>query len=84
MLPTDQIIFESKFPEATKFLEAAELRREAYALSLLVKRMPREAALFAKLLKCTACKEPWFLELLRHDAWHQKELEALIESTTPD
>lgn len=64
MMHTDLEAFEKRFPEASAFLKAAELRSEMYRLTQHAWRTKWEDARIEELKNAPACQEPWFVRAL--------------------
>ena len=85
LLTTDHRVFEARFPEAAAFLTAATLRYECYSLmqgmlsvwiSAPSSRQEWVLARVRELLQAPACREPWFIEILRCDGFDLDEATA--------
>jgi hypothetical protein len=77
LLTKDQELFERKYEEAARFLRAAQLRKECYALAKTTHRSPwGNQRLSDLLLNTPACHEPWFIVQLRGDC--NQEIDNLL------
>ena len=67
MLSRDNDVFYSRFYEASAFLMAADLRYECYVLACMNPRNQWQETRLTELLRCPACREQWFVIMLRGD-----------------
>lgn len=65
LLTKDEQIFRETFPEASSYLLSAELRNECFSLHCRKFKNDWEVKRYQELLKCPACKEPWFQRLIK-------------------
>ena len=80
MLSRDSDMFHSRFCEAEAFLCAADLRFECYDLACRTYEVsPYRSRRLKELLHAPACREQWFVVMLRNDAKDNGIEEFLLE-----
>jgi hypothetical protein len=67
LLTIDIDTFLERFPAAAAFINAAELRLECHHLAVTTELSPWQTMRLEQLLRAPACREPWFVDLLRQD-----------------
>jgi hypothetical protein len=67
MLEKDEAVFRSRFHEARSFILAAELRSECYVLCRENNWNEWRDKRLDELLHAPACRETWFIVMLRGD-----------------
>lgn len=73
MLSNDRNVFESSYPEAARYLLESKLRWEAYKIACSGSRTHYEQKRLCELFKSPACREEWFLKIIRNDAQDIKD-----------
>ncbi len=80
VLSRDSSYFQHAFPNAASFLVAAYLRHECYVLACDATRGARGTQRLKEILHAPACREQWFVVMLRNDARNEGIEEILIEA----
>lgn len=80
MLSRDSQMFHSRFYEASAFVYASNNRYECYELACTKQRSPWQVTRIKELLKCPACRETWFVVMLRGDCKDNGIEELLLEA----
>jgi hypothetical protein len=77
MLSRDNELFHRRFREAADFCVAAGLRYECYKLACKKERSKWQTERLEDLLHCPACRETWFVVMLRCDC-RDNEIEKML------
>lgn len=68
LLVTDMEYFEKTYSDAVAFLQAGELRMEAFALARNPNRTPWQNDRLKELMEnAPACMEPWFVDKIERE-----------------